>query len=58
VGKPKGKKPLGRPIHRWEDNIRMDLRQIGWSDMDWIDLARDRDQRSAVVNTIMNIRVL
>jgi hypothetical protein len=44
VGKPEGKRPLGRPIRRWADNIKMDLRQIGWGDMDWIDLAEDRDQ--------------
>jgi hypothetical protein len=43
VGKPEGKRPLGRPRRRWEDNIRMDLREIGWSGMDWIDLAQDRD---------------
>jgi hypothetical protein len=44
VGKPEGKRPLGRPRHRWEDNIRMDLTEIGWGGMDWIDLAQDRDQ--------------
>jgi hypothetical protein len=43
VGKHEGKRPLGRPGHRWEDNIKMDLREIGWSGMDWIDLAEDRD---------------
>jgi hypothetical protein len=42
-GKPEGKRPLGRPRHRWEDNIKMDLREIGWGGMDWIDLAQDRD---------------
>jgi hypothetical protein len=57
VGKPEGKRPLGRPRRRWEDNIRMDLREIGWSGMDWIDVARDRDQWRALVNTVMNIRV-
>jgi hypothetical protein len=57
VGKPQGKIPLGRPRRRWEDNIRMDLRGIGWSGMDWIDLAQDRDQWRALVNTVMNLRV-
>jgi hypothetical protein len=57
VGKPEGKRPLGRPIHRWEDNIKIDLREIGWSGMDWIDLAEDRDQWRALVNTVMNVRV-
>jgi hypothetical protein len=46
VGKPAGKSPLGRPRHMWEDNIKMDLREIGWGGMDWIDLAQDRDQYS------------
>jgi hypothetical protein len=50
VGKPEGKRPLGRPRRRWEDNIRMDLREIGWGGMDWIDLAQDRDQWRALVN--------
>jgi hypothetical protein len=44
VGKPERKRPLGRPIHRWVDNIKIDLRDIGWNVMDWIDLAQDRDQ--------------
>jgi hypothetical protein len=57
VGKPEGKRPLERPRRRWEDNIRMDLREIGWGGMDWIDLAQDRDQWRALVNTIMNLRV-
>jgi hypothetical protein len=57
VGKPEGKRPLGRPRRRWEDNIRMDLREIGWRGMDWIDLAQDRDQWKALVNTAMNLRV-
>jgi hypothetical protein len=51
VGKPEGKRPLGRPTHRWDDNIKMDLRDIGWGGMDWIDLARDRVQWRALVNT-------
>jgi hypothetical protein len=57
VRKPKGKKPLGRCRHRWEDNIRMDLREIGWGGMDWIDLTQDRDQWRALVNMTMNFRV-
>jgi hypothetical protein len=56
VGKPEGKRPLGRPRLRWVDNIKMDLREIGWDDIDWIDLAQDRDQRRALVNTVMNLR--
>jgi hypothetical protein len=43
-GRPEGKRPLGRPRRRWEDNIRMDLREIGWKDVDWVHLAQDRDQ--------------
>jgi hypothetical protein len=58
VGKPEGKRPLGRPRHRWEDEIRMDLREIGWGIVDWIQLAQDRDRWRAVVNTVMNLRVL
>jgi hypothetical protein len=57
VGKPEGKRQLGRPRRRWEDNIRMDLREIGWSGMDWINVAQDRDQWRALVNTVMNRRV-
>jgi hypothetical protein len=57
VGKPEGKRPLGRPRRRWEDNIILDLREIGWDDMDWIDLAQDRNQWRAFVNTVMNLRV-
>jgi hypothetical protein len=57
VGKPEGKRPLGRPRRRWEDNIIMDLREIGWGGMDCIDLAQDRDQWRALVNTVMNLRV-
>jgi hypothetical protein len=55
VGKLERKRPLGR--HRWEDNIRMDLREIGWGGMDLIDLAQDRDQWRALVNTVMNLWV-
>jgi hypothetical protein len=50
MGKPEGKRPLGRPRCRWVDNIKIDLRQIGWDDVDWIDLAQDRDQWRAFVN--------
>jgi hypothetical protein len=57
LGKPEGKRPLGRPRGSWEDNIRMDLREIGWGNMDWIGLAQDRDQWRALVNTVMNLQV-
>jgi hypothetical protein len=57
VGKPEGKRPLGRPRRRWMGNIKIDLREIGWDGMDWIDLAQDRDQWRALVNTVMNLRV-
>jgi hypothetical protein len=56
VGNPEGKRPLGRSRRKWEDNIKMDLRAIGSGGMDWIDLAQDRDQWRALVNTVMNIR--
>jgi len=56
VGKPEGKRPLGRPRRRWEDNIKMDLREVG-GDGDWIELAQDRDRWRALVNTVMNLRV-
>jgi hypothetical protein len=48
---------LGKPRRKWVDNIKVDLRQIGWGDMDWIDVAQDRDQWRAFVNTVMNLRV-
>jgi hypothetical protein len=57
VGKPEERRSLGRPRRRWVDNIKMDLREIGWDDMDWIDLAQDRDQWRALVNMVMNFRV-
>jgi hypothetical protein len=57
VGKPEGKRPLGRPRRRWLDNIKKDLREIGWDGVDWIELAQDRDQWRALVNTVMNLRV-
>jgi hypothetical protein len=58
VGKPEGKRPIGRPKHRWMDNIKTDLREIGWDVADWIDLVQDRDQWRALVNTVTNFRVL
>jgi hypothetical protein len=57
VGKPEEKRSLGRPRRRWVDNIEMDLREIGWGGMDWIDLAQNRNQWRALVNTVMNLRV-
>jgi hypothetical protein len=57
AGRTEGRKPLGRHKRRWEDNIRMDLRELGWEGVDWIRLGQDRDQWRAVVNTVMNIRV-
>jgi hypothetical protein len=57
VGKPEGKRPLGRPRYRWVDNITMDLREMGWGGMDWIDLAQDRDQWRALENMVINHRV-
>jgi hypothetical protein len=58
VGKPEGKRPLGRPRPRSVGNIKMDLRDIGWDGMDWIDLAQDRGNWNAFVNTVMNLRIL
>jgi hypothetical protein len=55
--KPEEKRPLGRPRRRWVDSIKMDLREIVWSGIDWIDLTQDRDQWRALVNTVMNPRV-
>jgi hypothetical protein len=57
VGKPEGRRSLGRPRRRWEDNIKMDLREVGWGGMDWINLAQDRDGWRALVNAVMNLRV-
>ena len=57
VGKPEGKRPLGRPRRRWEDNIKMDLQEVGCDGMDWIDLDQDRDSWRALVNAVMNLRV-
>jgi hypothetical protein len=55
VGKPEGKRPLGRPRHRWEDNIKMNLQEVGCGDMDWIDLAEDGDRWQAVVHAVMSL---
>jgi hypothetical protein len=57
MGKPERRRPLGRPRRRWLNNIKMDLREIGWDCMDWIDLAQNRDQWRALVSTVMNLRV-
>jgi hypothetical protein len=57
VGKPEGKRPLGRPRRRWVDNIKINFREIGWNGTDWIELAQDRDQWRALVNMVMNLRV-
>ena len=58
VGKPEGKRPLGRPRRRWEDNIKMDLQEVGRSCGDWLELAQDRDMWRALVSTVMNFRVV
>jgi hypothetical protein len=57
VGKPEEERPLGRPRRRWEDNVKRDLREIGWNGMDWIHLAQGTDQWRALVNTVMNLPV-
>jgi transposase len=57
VGKPDENRPPGRPRRRWVDNIKMDLRDVGWDGRDWIDLAQDRDRWRAYVNAVMNLRV-
>jgi len=56
VGRPEGKRPLGRPRRRWKDNIKMDLLEVGCEGMDWIDLAQDRDRWRALVNAVMNLQ--
>jgi hypothetical protein len=57
VGKPEGKRPLGRPRCRWVDNIRMDLGEVEWCDVDWIGLAKDKNRWRALVNSVLNLRV-
>jgi hypothetical protein len=57
VGNPERKRPLERPRRRWVDNIKIDLGEIGWDGVDWIDLVQDRDRRRALVDTVMNLRV-
>jgi hypothetical protein len=57
VGRPEGRRPPGRPRHRWENNIEMDLQKVGWVGMNWIELAQDRDRWRALVNAVMNLRV-
>jgi hypothetical protein len=57
LGKPERTRPLGRPRCRWVDNIKIDLGEIGWDGVDWIDLAQNRDKWRALVNTVMNLRV-
>jgi hypothetical protein len=57
VGKPEGNRPLGSPRLRWEDNIKIDLHEVGCGGVDWIELAQDRDRRRALLNAVMNVRV-
>jgi hypothetical protein len=57
VGRPKGRRPLGRPRRKWEDYIKKDLQEVGWGGMDWIDMAQDRDRCRALVSAVMNLRV-
>jgi hypothetical protein len=57
VGKPKRKRPLGRPRRRWVDNITMDHGEVGWGDVDWIGLAKDRNRWRALVNLVLNLRI-
>jgi hypothetical protein len=57
VEKPEGKRPLGRPRRRWVDNIRMNLGEVGWDDVDWIGLVQDRNRWRALVNSVLNLRV-
>jgi hypothetical protein len=57
VGRPEGRRPLGRPRRRWEDNIKIDLQEVGWVGMNWIELAQGRDGWWALVNAVMNLRV-
>jgi hypothetical protein len=57
VGRPKGRRPLGRPRRRWKDHIKMGIREVGCGSMNWIDLAQNRDRWPALVNAVMNLRV-
>jgi hypothetical protein len=57
VGRPEDRRPLGRPRRRWEDSIKMDLQEVGWGGMDWIDMAQDRDRWRALVSAVMNLQV-
>jgi len=57
VGRPDGKRPLGRPRCRWVDNIKANLQEVGWGDLDWFDLDKDRNRRQALVIAVMNFRV-
>ena len=57
VGKPEGKRPLGRPRHRWEDNSKMDLQEVGFGGLEWIDVSQDRDRWWALANAVMNFWV-
>jgi hypothetical protein len=57
VERPEGRKPLGRPRRRWEDNIKMYLQEVGWEGVDWIDMAQDKERWRAVVNAVMNLRI-
>jgi hypothetical protein len=57
MGKPDGKRPLGRKGHKWADNIKMDLGEMGWGDVDWIGLAQDRNRWKALVNSVLNFQV-
>jgi hypothetical protein len=57
VGKPEGQRPLGRPRRRWVDNIKVNFREIEWDGVDWIDMAKDRDQWRPLVNTVLNLWV-
>ena len=57
VGNPEGKRPLGRPRRRWEDNIKIDLQEVGYGDVEWIELAHDRDRWQALVKVVMNLQV-